>query len=70
MNLYVFEDVLVDYTPGMAMVAGENYEDAVELARDQFGDLIEEEEGWKRPVAVYPVTGVKAGVKHYMHGGG
>ena len=70
MKMYVFEDVLTDNTSGMVVVAGETYEDAIEIARDQFGYLIDAEDGWKRPAVVYLVTGVEAGVKHCVYGGG
>lgn len=79
MQIYVFEDVLCDYTRGMAVIAAESLEQAQALAFKEFGwhDTLEEflerggESGFQRPTGVYPMLEpVPAGVLHHVHGGG
>lgn len=71
MNLYIFEDVLFDYTGGMVAIAAYSVEGALEIAREKYGDYcLENEEGWRKPTAVYAVgPGVEAGIRHECWGG-
>ena len=76
MNIYVFGNVLEDYTPGQAVIAAETLEQAQALACEKFGfgDTVEnflaEEPGFCMPTGTYPTSGVEAGVLHYVYGGG
>ena len=79
MFIFVFEDVLTDYTSGMAVIAAESLRQAQELAHAEFGgrfDTLEQfledddGEGFRRETACYPTQGVSAGVLHYVYGGG
>lgn len=79
MQIYVFEDVLCDYTSGMAVIAAESLEQAQAIAFKEFGwhDTIEEflerggEGGFQKPAGVYPMPeGTAAGVLHHVYGGG
>ena len=77
MFIFVFEDVLCDYTSGMAVIAAESLRHAQELAHAEFGarfnyleDFLNEEDGFRDAVAQYPTQGVPAGALHYVYGGG
>lgn len=74
MNLYVFEDVLTNYTSGMVVVAAESVEEAIRLSFEELGHG--NMEGWienqfdREPTAVYPLpSGHQAGVLHHVFGG-
>ena len=77
LKMFVFEQVLQDYTDGMAMVVAENLEEAQAMAFEQFSwpslSLAEfmERGGWAEPAGVYPLgEGVAKGVAHHVYGGG
>ena len=80
MNLYVFEEVLTDYTDGMVMIAEHTLEDAQAIAFEQFGhkwrdntleEFLQNQEGFRVPTGVYPLAeNVKPGVLHFVYGGG
>jgi hypothetical protein len=69
MFLYVFEDVLTDYTSGLVVIAAESDAQALEFAREEYGDAQLDERGWRTPSAVYPVSGVPLGIRHEVFGG-
>jgi hypothetical protein len=78
-KLFVFDDVLCDYTEGMAVVVAESLEQAQDLVLKYFGmadsvkELLESGYncGFSKPVGVYELPdGVEAGVMHYVYGGG
>lgn len=78
MKMFVFEDVLHDYTSGMCMIVAESLEQAQKLAFECFGDdwrkqTFEEfrkESGFGSCEGEYAVEGVEEGIKHYVYGGG
>lgn len=70
MQMFVFEDVLYDYTAGMVVIAAENLERALELARGQYGCTVDAETGWQRPTGVYGASGIeREGILHEVFGG-
>ncbi len=73
MNIYVFEDVLTDYTSGMAVVSAESLEQARELVlKEIFGGntgMLNDDLGFTKPTGVYPTTAAAPGVLHYVYGG-
>lgn len=78
MNIYIFENVLSDYTAGMAVIAAESLIQAQELAHREFGwtassveDFVQRNSGWQEAASTFAVTGnVKAGILHHVYGGG
>lgn len=77
LKMFVFEQVLQDYTDGMAMVVAETLEEAQAFAFQEFawGGLSFEdfmERGhWAEPAGVYPLAdGATKGVAHHVYGGG
>ena len=74
MFVFVFEDVLEDYTPGMAVVVAPNLERAQELmwARcwgfDDVAKFLEKNSGFKNPTGQYPTTSTEEGT-HVCYGG-
>lgn len=78
MKMFVFEDVLHDYTSGMCMIVAESLEQAQKLAFERFGDdwrkqtfeEFREQSGFGSFEGEYEVQGVEAGIKHYVYGGG
>lgn len=71
MNLYIFENVLWDYTSGMVVIAARTLEDALASAEAEYGEVeLERSEGWSAPTAVYPVgADVLPGIRHEVYGG-
>lgn len=75
MNLYILNDVLYDYTPGMAVIAAESMEQCKELFVEEFcsSDFFKAEcERDFDTAEVKVIEGVNhvAGVVSYVHGGG
>lgn len=79
LQMYVFEDVLYDYTGGMAMIAEYTLEDAQALAFEEFGlsyrdntleEFLDRDSGFREPAGVYPLLEGTPGVKHFVYGGG
>jgi hypothetical protein len=81
MKLFVFEDVLVDYSSGMVMIAANSLEEAQALAFDEFhrdydddettiADLCKREPGWASPTGVYETDNKVSGILHTVWGGG
>ena len=75
MFIYVFEDVLIDYTAGLVVIRAESLEQAQELARVEFGrwdsmdKFLANEDGFVTPAGCYPVPYDEARVLHYVYGG-
>jgi hypothetical protein len=70
MNLYIFENVLADWTSGMAVIAADSLDRALALATETCGEYYTlEEPGWKKPAAVYTNVDTAEGVKHICWGG-
>jgi len=79
MNMFVFEDVLWDYTSGMVVIAAEDLLEAQMFAYEAFNyrkddmlaDFLEKQGGFALAAGVYPLAaGVNKGVLHSVHGGG
>lgn len=78
MNLYILNDVLHDYTPGMAVIAAESMEQCKELFMAEFcysgaSDYVKGEyERDFNTAIVKVIEGVNhaAGVVSYVYGGG
>ena len=77
LKMFVFEEVLQDYTDGMAMVVAETLEEAQAFAFQEFawGGLsmaeFMERGSWAEPTGVYPLgEDVAKGVAHHVYGGG
>jgi hypothetical protein len=75
MNLYIFKNVLFDYTPGMAVIAASSLERARELFAEEFGfsqsALDEFDEAIKNEsYTVLSVVDREEGVVDYVYGGG
>ena len=79
MNMYVFEDVLQDYTSGMVVIAAEDLLEAQMFAYEEFNyrkdftlaDFLEQQAGFGQADGVYPLApSVHKGVLHSVHGGG
>lgn len=77
MQMFIFEDVLVDYTGGMAVIAAQDLQAAQALAFAKFGhrgtleQFLEEQDGFNTPAGQYAVAdGVVPGVLHHVFGGG
>ena len=75
MFVFVFEDVLIDYTAGMAVIVARSLTRAQEIARIEFGrhdsmeEFLKEEPGFKEPSAQFPTQGVEEQIR-YVFGGG
>lgn len=78
-KMFVFEDVLWDYTSGMVLIAAEDLQEAQVFAFNEFNyrkeytlaDFLEQQAGFKDPAGVYPLAaGANKGVLHSVHGGG
>ena len=72
MKMYVFEEVLWDYTAGMAMVLANTLEEAIEVCHREFEYS---KDDWANCLAaVYDVQVTEqaqnARVAHYVYGGG
>lgn len=78
LQMFVFEEVLYDYTDGMAMIAEYSLEDAQALAFEQFAhpndntleEFLNRDPGFRKPAGVYTLLEGSPGVKHYVYGGG
>ena len=79
LNMYVFEDVLWDWTSGMVLIAAEDLQDAQQIAYQEYNyrkdnileDFLEQQGGFKEAAGVYPLApGANKGVLHSVHGGG
>ena len=78
MKMFVFDNVLHDYTSGMCMIVAESLEQAQRLAFERFArpswrkrtfEEFREESGFGSCQGEYEVQGVEAGIKHYVYGG-
>ena len=77
MKLYIFEDVLCDWTSGMAVIAANTLKQAQDYAFKEFGysDTVElflqrEGEGFNVPTGIYQTQDAEHGTKHYVYGAG
>lgn len=80
MQVFVFENVLTDFTPGMAVIVANDLTRAQEIAMNEFPDwrthhrdleiwlANSENQGWRSPVASYP-TSAQDEDFHYVYGG-
>jgi len=71
MNLYILEDVLYDYTAGMAVIAASSKERACELFIEEFG---EEHTDELKSAGITEIKGiadptVEEGLVRYVYGG-
>lgn len=69
MNLYIFENVLWDYTAGQVVIAASTLEQALDTARYSYNDLVDTEAGWKEPTVYSTGPEVLPGIKHECWGG-
>ena len=69
MNLYIINDVLYDYTPGMCVIAAESLSQCKTLFMKEFGDDRQQEFD---NASIKVIEGVNhpAGVVDYVYGGG
>ena len=70
MNLYILNDVLYDYTPGMCVVAAENINQCRELFIQKFSGSRAAEEFDDARIKVIENVNHPAGVVSYEYGGG
>lgn len=76
MHLYILNDVLYDYTPGMAVIAAENIDQCRELFLAEFNSDGYNREGYLAEFDNATVTVINSvgldepGVVSYVHGGG
>lgn len=75
MNLFIFTNVLWDYSDGMVVVAATSLEDAQALVFEHFDVedtdyYLKKNPGFVDPAGVYPLlTDEKRGVMHVVFGG-
>ena len=78
-KMFVFEDVLWDYTSGMVVIAAEDLQEAQVIAFKEYNyrkeytlaDFLEQQPGFKLATGMYTLaTGGIKGVLHSVHGGG
>ena len=77
MNLYILNDVLYDYTPGMCVIAAESRPQCETLFMEEFGDVGSESINWNRKqefdnasIKVIENVTYDAEVVSYVYGGG
>lgn len=77
MNLYILNDVLYDYTPGMCVIAAESLPQCETLFMEEFGDVGSESINWNRKqefdnasIKVIENVTYDAEVVSYVYGGG
>lgn len=75
MNLYIINDVLYDYTPGMCVIAAESMSHCESIFMKEFGSFAFDVEGRQKefneaPIKVIEGVNHPAGVVSYVYGGG
>jgi hypothetical protein len=70
MNLYIINEVLSDYTSGMAVIAAESKEQCREFFIKEFTEYHAEEYDKSAEFTVIEGVNVPAGVVQYVYGGG
>ena len=71
MHLYILNNVLSDYTSGMAVIAAENMDQCRELFIKEFGDYHADEFDKCAKFTVIESVGLdEAGIVEYVYGGG
>lgn len=77
MYMFVFDNVLQDYTLGMALISASDLESAQQIAFKRFGysstleKFLDSNPGFRKPAGQYPLASdTEPGVMHYVYGGG
>ena len=77
MNLYIINDVLYDYTPGMCVIAAESMPHCEQIFMKEFGDSTsdyikecKQKEFNSAPIKVIENINYPEGVVSYVYGGG
>jgi hypothetical protein len=70
MNLYIINEVLADYTSGMAVIAAPSKERARELFIEEFGEYYAEDFDKYAEFTVIEGVNHPEGVVQYVYGGG
>ena len=71
MKLFIINDILSDYTAGMAVIAAENMDQCRELFIEEVGDYYADEfDNCAKFIVIESVEVEKAGVISYEYGGG
>ena len=70
MNLYILNEVLSDYTSGMAVIAAESKDHARELFIAEFGEYHADEFDKFAEFTVIEGVNHPAGIVSYVYGGG
>lgn len=70
MNLYIINEVLSDYTVGMAVIAAESKEQCREFFIKEFTEFHAEEYDKYAEFTVIEGVNIPAGVVQYVYGGG
>ncbi len=72
MKLFVFENVLCDYSSGMVLIAAKSLRSAIKYAKEEFAySVASEATSWETPSAVYNIDdSVEPGIKEFCYGGG
>jgi len=70
MNLYILNEVLSDYTSGMAVIAAESKDHARELFIDEFGEYHAKDFDEYAEFTVIEGVNHPAGIVSYVYGGG
>jgi len=69
MKMFIFEDVLKDYTSGMVVVVGNDYDDVMKMVKGDYPFFVDDEDGWKNPTVYNVDNNTPPGIKHVMWGG-
>lgn len=71
MKLYILNDVLSDYTSGMAVIAAENKDQCRELFIEEFGEWNAKDFDECARFTIIESVGIdEAGIIEYVYGGG
>ena len=71
MKLFIINDVLSDYTSGMAVIAAESKDECRELFINEFGDYyIKDFDEYATFTVIESVGLDEAGIVNYVYGGG
>ena len=78
MNLYILNDVLYDYTPGMCVISAESQEQCNQIFMEEFGHPDDSDYLKERHQKEFDLSTIKviegvnhpAGVVSYVYGGG
>ncbi len=70
MNLYIINEVLADYTPGMCVIAAESKERAREFFISEFGEYHSKDFDEYGKFIIIEDVKHPAGIVDYVYGGG